>query len=139
MAGTPLYILPHFALQHDFVHVFADLRDHTIPSEDIFLSCYKSGVPSVHGKVNTSLDVSAPSDILLEPREGVDLKRVYSHSFLAGRPAFGIENTTLCVPRQSFNVNSKSRGAVRPITAFDVSPDASLIASRREHTHRHRK
>ncbi|KAF8339178.1 WD40-repeat-containing domain protein [Cantharellus anzutake] len=124
-------ILPQVALQHDFTSVFADIRDNTVFSEDIFLSCYQLGLRPVHGKVNASHDesVASPDGILLESRDGVELTRLDSHTFTASCPALSIVNTILRAPRQGFSINPiENTTNVRRISAFDVTSNAALIA-----------
>ena len=48
--GVPV-ILPIINAQHDFNTVIADVQDGTVRQEDFWVSCYKKGETSVHGKV----------------------------------------------------------------------------------------
>ena len=62
----------------------------------------------------------------------MDLKFLGTHGFTASVPGSGIADATLRVPRQtvSFNAGSTiSTTKVRRISAFDISPDASLVAA----------
>ena len=124
---TPPTILPYVALQHDFANVIADVRDGTIDSEDIYLSGYKSGSPCVHGKVNVYKDDDS-REPQLESRDGVDLKFSGTHGFTASIPGIGIADATLRVPRQTISFNAGGTNGVRRISAFDISPDGSLVA-----------
>lgn len=123
-------ILPYVALQPDFSNVFADIRDGTVLAEDIYLSGYQSGSASVHGKVNVSMSGNSTQDFALEARDGVNLKRLDTHTFAASVPALGIADATLRVPKQTISFNNEgSTGSVKRISTFDVSPDANLVAS----------
>ena len=126
-------ILPYVALQHDFANVMADVRDGTVVSEDIYCSGYKAGSPSVHGKVNVYKDDGGDSrELQLESRDGVDVKFLGAHGFTASVPGLGIADATLRVPRQTVSFNAGptiSTTKLRRISAFDISPDASLVAA----------
>ena len=125
---TPPTILPYVALQPDFANVIADVRDGTIASEDIYLSGYKAGSPSIHGKVNVYKEDDS-RELQLESREGVDLRFSGANSFTASVPGLGIADATLRVPRQTVSFNAEGTTTVRRICAFDISPDASLVAT----------
>lgn len=121
-------ILPYVALQPDFANIIADVRDDTIVSEDIYLSGYKAGSTSVHGKVNVYKDDDS-REPQMEPRYGVDLKYLGTHGFIASIPGLGIADATLRVPRQIVSFNAEGSKTARRISAFDISPDASLVAA----------
>lgn len=70
--------LPIANIQHDFQNVVSDVRDGTIVAEDIWLSCYKIGSQSVHGKVRVELGErrdgkSGSRAVELASRDGVHL------------------------------------------------------------------
>ena len=44
-------VLPQATVQDTFPDVLNEVHSGAIIGEDIWLSCYKSGEPSVHGKV----------------------------------------------------------------------------------------
>ena len=73
-------ILPQITAQYDFSDVLSDVRTGTIPLEGFWLSCYRLGFPSVHGKVRTSLTRTRTLDgdiremLDLEGRDGVSMK-----------------------------------------------------------------
>src|SRR5713101_4831142 len=61
-------------------------------------------------------------ELQLESRDGVDLKFVDTHGFTASVPGLGIA--------VSFNAGPAiSTTKIRRISAFDISPDASLVAA----------
>lgn len=53
MAASPI-ILPIVTIQPDFLTVVADIQEGTVPEEDFWVSCYKTGETSVHGKVRVN-------------------------------------------------------------------------------------
>ena len=126
-SSGPIF-LPQIALQHDFANVFADVRDRTVVAEDIYLSCYRLGSQSVHGKVTVSKDETSPDSLELESKGGVELARSGSHTFSVSCPALSISETSLHAPHQTIDAN-KPEGRFRRISAFDASPDRSLIAT----------
>lgn len=67
-------ILPIISVQHDFQTVISDVNDGTIEEEDFWVSCYKTGESSVHGKVRVSLGESGDNgqrDVQFASRDGV--------------------------------------------------------------------
>ena len=79
-------VLPVINIQHDFTNVIADIQDGTIQQEDFWVSCYKKGESSVHGKVNVSLGEQG-AGAQLTSRLGVNFARGSSVSRLS-RPGF---------------------------------------------------
>jgi proteasomal ATPase-associated factor 1 len=55
--------------------VISDVDSGLVAVEDIWVSCYKTDEPSVHGKVRLSLDEDDRSLIRLDAREGVEMTR----------------------------------------------------------------
>ena len=54
-AATPT-ALPITTIQPDFLAVVADVYAGAVTSEAIWVFCYKTGSPSVHGKIVVALD-----------------------------------------------------------------------------------
>lgn len=67
-ADDGIATLPYITVQHDFSSVLADARDGVIEAEDFWVSCYRAGAQSVHGKVNASRNG-------LVPRAGLEFAR----------------------------------------------------------------
>lgn len=63
--------LPIVNVQHDFQNVIADVQDGLAP-EDFWVSCYKTGSTSVHGKVRVTKE---GGDVQLASRLGVEFTR----------------------------------------------------------------
>jgi hypothetical protein len=67
--------LPVVTVQHDMLDVVSDVDSGLVAYEDIWVSCYKTDEPSVHGKVRLSLDDEDRSLVRLDAREGVEMTR----------------------------------------------------------------
>lgn len=65
------YILPICSVQPDFEISVNDIRDGIVPEETFWLSCYKAGEDSVHGKVRLSLNERDRNIIKYEGLDGV--------------------------------------------------------------------
>lgn len=72
-AGQPI-TLPVCTIQHDFQAVVKDVHDGLVPNDHFWISCYKDGEPSVHGKAVASLDEQNRDLVLYEGHGGVGLK-----------------------------------------------------------------
>ena len=78
--SSNIITLPIANIQHDFQTVISDVRDGVVTSEDVWLSCYKTGQQSVHGKVRVELGErkqgdAGPRHVELIGRDGVRLER----------------------------------------------------------------
>ena len=67
--------LPAATIQDDFTTVLSEVHAGIIPSENIWLSCYKDGEPSVHGKIAVSLHEQDRDRVELVGAGGVELTR----------------------------------------------------------------
>ncbi len=79
MSGTdtssPL-ILPIVTVQPSFLTVISEVDSGIIPFDNFYISCYKTGSPSVHARVHASLDEIHRDVVNLEPKDGdVEIKR----------------------------------------------------------------
>jgi hypothetical protein len=73
--------LPTATIQDDFTTVLSEVHAGIIPSENIWLSCYKDGEPSTHGKIYVSLHEQHRDRVELVGRGGVELTRKSQVSF----------------------------------------------------------
>ena len=73
--------LPTATIQDDFTTVLSEVHAGIIPSENIWLSCYKDGEPSIHGKISVSLHEQDRDRVELVGRGGVELTRKTQVSF----------------------------------------------------------
>jgi len=67
--------LPTATIQDDFTTVLSEVHAGIISSENIWLSCYKDGEPSIHGKISVSLHEQDRDRVELVGRGGVELFR----------------------------------------------------------------
>jgi hypothetical protein len=73
--------LPTATIQDDFTTVLSEVHAGIIPSDNIWLSCYKDGEPSIHGKISVSLHEQDRDRVELVGRGGVELTRSSQVSF----------------------------------------------------------
>lgn len=64
------HVLPIVTVQPDFRTVISEVQSGLLPSESVWVSCYKTDCPSVHAKVNVVLDEVDRDAIVFEVREG---------------------------------------------------------------------
>ena len=69
MANLPL-CLPVVTIQPTFTEVIQEVHDGVIPSETLWVSCYKHSESSVHAKVGVELDEVDRSLVLTRTVEG---------------------------------------------------------------------
>ena len=67
-------VLPICTVQHDFQSVVQEIVDGLVPDDKFWVSCYKLGEPSVHGKASASLDERNRDLVLYEGHGGVEFK-----------------------------------------------------------------
>lgn len=72
--ATQPIVLPICTIQHDFQAVVQDILDGTVPDDKFWISCYKLGEESVHGKATVTLDENDRDLLLFEGRDGVGMK-----------------------------------------------------------------
>ncbi|EIW58621.1 WD40 repeat-like protein [Trametes versicolor FP-101664 SS1] len=124
--ATP--VLPICTVQHDFNVVVKDVIDGLVPEDTFWVSCYKFGEPSVHGKAVAALDEHNRNLVLYQGRDGVDFKATEDSSYAIACPTLGIGETRIAVPRIVYPSPSDIRKQSQ-ITAFDVAPDGSQFAT----------
>ena len=71
----PPVTLPTATIQDDFTTVLSEVHAGITPSESIWLSCYKDGESSIHGKISASLHEKDRDRVELVGRGGVELTR----------------------------------------------------------------
>ncbi|KAG8959358.1 hypothetical protein FRC03_008088 [Tulasnella sp. 419] len=90
--------LPQVTLQHDIQTVIDDVRQGiTSEGEDVWISCYLNGRPSVHGKAKIS--PASEGEVSIEGREGVQLRRIGGGVYSAACPSLDIGETILKSPK----------------------------------------
>ncbi|VDC03643.1 unnamed protein product [Peniophora sp. CBMAI 1063] len=124
----PVTVLPQATVQDTFPDVLNEVYNGTIIGEDIWLSCYKSEEPSVHGKVGTGLHAVDRDTVELRGRDGVQLERAKDFTYRASCEALGVD-TQVLLPVQTYADPVRSETKLpHQISAFDVTADASLLA-----------
>lgn len=63
--------LPISSIQPDFEAVINEVKEGIVPEDSFWLSFYKSGETSVHGKVTLTLDEKDRNLVLYEGKDGV--------------------------------------------------------------------
>ncbi|KAH8110137.1 WD40 repeat-like protein [Phellopilus nigrolimitatus] len=123
-------ILPIVSIQHDFQTVISDVYDGVVPEEDIWLSCYKTDEPSVHGKVRVALGEKGERgsrDVELNSRDGVLLEKATRGQYTASCSSLAIPPTAIHVPRKVVR-DTEDNLKTKQISALSVSSDLSQIA-----------
>ncbi|KAF9807297.1 hypothetical protein IEO21_08277 [Rhodonia placenta] len=121
-------VLPIVTVQPDFGSVISDVRQALVSDEAFWLSCYKAGETSVHGKVLATLDDVDRDLVRLEGRDGVGMEHHNETVFAARCSALNIPRTRLAVPTKCYTDLSSNPRRATKITAFDVAPDGSQFA-----------
>jgi hypothetical protein len=78
----PVTPLPAATIQDDFTTVLSEVHAGIVPSENVWLSCYKDGEPSVHGNIAVSLHERDRDRVELVGTGGVELRRTSQVSAL---------------------------------------------------------
>ncbi|KAI0820796.1 WD40 repeat-like protein [Trametes gibbosa] len=120
-------VLPICTVQHDFEDVVKEVLDGMVPQETFWVSCYKFGEPSVHGKATAALDERNRNLLLYRGCDGVNFKSHGKASYSIACPALGIDKTRISVPKKLYVPPPDVHKG--QITAFDVAPDGSQVAT----------
>ncbi|KAI9441310.1 WD40 repeat-like protein, partial [Lactarius indigo] len=122
LAVPPPVTLPTATIQDDFATVLSEVHGGIIPSESIWLSCYKDGEPSVHGKVAISLHEQDRDRIELTGVGGVELTRTSQFRYTARCLRLGIDSVELISPTEVYGDPSHSdERQPRQIPSFTIS------------------
>lgn len=116
-----LQILPYITVQHDLQEVIQDVADGTIGAEPFWVSVYREGSTSVHGKVLAKASMEKENQVDLEAQGDIDFERQTSSSFLVGCSDLNVPKTTLKMPTQTHK-SLISKG----IDCMDVSLNGNL-------------
>lgn len=54
--SQPRIVLPITTIQPDFESILTDVKDGIVPEDTFWVSCYKTGEQSVHGKAHLTLN-----------------------------------------------------------------------------------
>ncbi|KAI0277045.1 WD40-repeat-containing domain protein [Russula aff. rugulosa BPL654] len=114
--------LPTATIQDDFTTVLSEVHAGIIPSENIWLSCYKNGEPSVHGKISVSLHEQDRDRVELVGRGGVELTRKTQFRYTARCSGLGINYVDFISPSEVYADPSHSdEKRPRQIPSFAIS------------------
>ncbi|CAL1716002.1 unnamed protein product [Somion occarium] len=120
--------LPISTIQHDFEAVISDVQEGIIPDDSFWVSFYKSGEPSVHGKVHLTLDEENRDLVRFEGRGGVVFEHRGGRDYYVACPTLSVPETRVVVPSRQYS-DPLPRLASDQIYAFDVAPDGSQFAA----------
>ncbi|THH27144.1 hypothetical protein EUX98_g7041 [Antrodiella citrinella] len=128
---NPPIHLPIVTIQPDFEQVISDINSGLVPNESFWISCYKSGETTVHGKVHATLDERDRNLVRFEGQGGVDFKSAHDRVYTAACSGMRIEHTRTVLPTKSYAdpLPLNASGQRRKIAAFDVAPDGSQFAA----------
>lgn len=69
--SQPPIVLPISTVQPDFESIITDVEDGMVPEDSFWVSCYKTGENSVHGKVRLTLNEHDRNVVDYEGQDGV--------------------------------------------------------------------
>ncbi|KAI0352369.1 WD40 repeat-like protein [Trametes cingulata] len=121
-------VLPICTVQHDFQAVVKEVLDGIVPEDTFWVSCYKYGEPSVHGKAVAALDEHNRDLVLYQGRDGIQFRDNGAALYSVACPSLHIGDTRIVVPSTAYSIPSDVRKQTH-ITAFDVAPDGSQFAT----------
>ncbi|KIJ98347.1 hypothetical protein K443DRAFT_680870 [Laccaria amethystina LaAM-08-1] len=131
MSSSNSLTLPVITVQHTYPDVIHEVKQGIIPSEKFWVSCYKIGEQSFHGKVYVELDEVNRDLVVLKPEEeGLEVQAEGKCAYKISCKSLGIALTKVVSSIQNYcdPERSNSRRPQR-ITAFDISPDSSRFAT----------
>ncbi|THH00077.1 hypothetical protein EW026_g2405 [Hermanssonia centrifuga] len=123
--------LPICTIQTDFKSLIEDVRNGAVPEDTFWISCYKTGEPSVHGKVHLTLNEIDRDLVVYEGTEGVEFEVDGDGSFAAKCSALDISHTKIVMPIKAYSdrLPQSTQGVGKKISAFDVAPDGSRFVT----------
>ncbi|WWD10413.1 hypothetical protein V865_008549 [Kwoniella europaea PYCC6329] len=130
MSDIDIENLAYVDIQHDALAVFDDVEQGVILSEDIWISGYKAGESSVHGKAKITFREGGGSDIT--SRDGVKVDRSLSSktNFNVSIPKLNIDNCTVKYPKQIIHPPYKKTSnldAPLHINSLDLNPKSPHV------------
>ncbi|WVR04980.1 hypothetical protein IAU60_001992 [Kwoniella sp. DSM 27419] len=126
MSADEVQSLVYVDIQHDAMAVFDDVEQAVVMAEDIYVSAYRAGSSSVHGKVKVSQRDGGGSDLV--SRDGVRLERVSKTTFDLSVPGLKVDRLPIRFPRQVLNPaykRSTSVDAPLHINSLALNPKTS--------------
>ncbi|KAI0254497.1 WD40-repeat-containing domain protein [Lactifluus subvellereus] len=121
--------LPAATIQDDFTTVLSEVHAGLVPSENIWLSCYKDGEPSIHGKIAVSLHERDRDRVELVGTGGVELTRTSQFRYTARCLGLGIDSVDFVTPTEVYADPSHSdERHPRQISSFAISNELLVTA-----------
>ncbi|PPQ99585.1 hypothetical protein CVT24_005164 [Panaeolus cyanescens] len=126
--------LPVVSIQPTFTEVVQEVEEGIIPSEQIWVSCYKTNEPSAHAKFSVELDERDRDLVLFTPIKGSNEGQTKitrtGNNFSVSCEGLGIPPTRVLSAVQEYRDTERCI-PTRPqsITAFDISPDMTRFAA----------
>ncbi|KAL7422129.1 hypothetical protein Q5752_002772 [Cryptotrichosporon argae] len=129
MEGPKIRALPYVDIQHDALTVFDDVEQGVVAAEDVWVSGYRAGSSSVHGKVRVEAPEGGGSS--LRARGGVQVDRISKANFKMTIPSLGVEQLPVRFPKQVVHPpfkKAKDISAPLHINALAYSPALNRLA-----------
>ncbi|KAF8600491.1 WD40 repeat-like protein [Ceratobasidium sp. AG-I] len=104
MSATPPTKLSQVTVQPDVLSVINDVEQGVIEHEDVWVSCYESDRPSVHGKVQVTISDEARDQSVFKGRDGVTCQKVEEGAFYISCPALNIRNRVVRFPSHTIKL-----------------------------------
>jgi len=122
-------LLPAATIQDDFTTVLSEVHAGIIPSENIWLSCYKDEESSVHGRIAVSLHEQDRDRVELVGTGGVELRRTSQFRHTARCLGLSIDSVDFVSPTEVYADPSHSdEKRPRQIPTFAIS-DGLLVTA----------
>ncbi|CAE6496685.1 unnamed protein product [Rhizoctonia solani] len=123
--------LPQVTIQADAFTAIEDVEQGVIENEDIWISCYDSSMPSVHGKVAVMISDEDRTQCAFKGRDGVQCERIQNTIFAVSCPALHIDNRSIHFPTHVITLpevtSTKTSSKLdKGINNLDISPDGEL-------------
>ncbi|KAF8757588.1 WD domain, G-beta repeat [Rhizoctonia solani] len=123
--------LPQVTIQADAFTAIEDVEQGVIENEDIWISCYDSSMPSVHGKVAVMISDEDRTQCAFKGRDGVQCERIQNTIFAVSCPALHIDNRSIHFPTHVITLpevtSTKTSSKLdKGINNLDISPDGQL-------------
>ncbi|ORX39635.1 WD40-repeat-containing domain protein [Kockovaella imperatae] len=120
--------LPYIDIQHDALSVFDDVEQGVVGSEDIWVSGYKAGSSSVHGRARVVPREGGGTEI--RARDGVEIKRLSKTHFEVSIPALHLDRIPVKFPRAVIHPPYTKASKLSPplqVNSIALSPNGSHL------------
>ncbi|KAH0586417.1 Proteasomal ATPase-associated factor 1 [Termitomyces sp. J132] len=123
--------LPVVTIDPTYPTVIQDVFSGVVPSETFWISCYKASHPSVHAKIRAELHAKDRDRVVTSVIEGdLMLNQADDGKYVVSCESLGMHKTPVLPPIQEyFDLERSNPQRPQRITAFDVAPDSSRLAT----------